>query len=190
FHPLVLKFGFRMRRQPTIIASTEPRDAAIAVEYRQKETTPRRAISATSPVNDAFAQALTSAADQYLVSRGKEKTVIAGYHWFSDWGRDTMIALPGLTLPTGKHEVAKSILRTFAQNVSQGMLPNRFPDAGETPEYNTVDATLWFFEAARAYLAYTDDSEFVRNELYPGLPTLLRGMCVAHGTESRLIPAV
>jgi predicted glycogen debranching enzyme len=93
--------------------------------------------------------------------------VIAGYHWFSDWGRDTMIALPGLTLPTGKHEVARSILRTFAQHVNQGMLPNRFPDAGETPEYNTVDATLWFFEAARAYLAYTGDLEFVRNELYP-----------------------
>jgi predicted glycogen debranching enzyme len=78
-----------------------------------------------------------------------------------------MIALPGLTLPTGKPEVARSILRTFAQHVDHGMLPNRFPDAGETPEYNTVDATLWFFEAARAYLAYTGDLEFVRSELYP-----------------------
>ena len=78
-----------------------------------------------------------------------------------------MIALPGLTLPTGKHDVARSILRTFARHVDQGMLPNRFPDAGEIPEYNTVDATLWFFEAARAYLAYTGDEEFVRTELYP-----------------------
>jgi glycogen debranching enzyme len=77
-----------------------------------------------------------------------------------------MIALPGLTLPTGKHDVARSILRTFARHVDQGMLPNRFPDAGKKPEYNTVDATLWFFEAARAYLAYTVDLEFVRNELY------------------------
>src|SRR5437667_3532279 len=167
FNPLVFKFDFRMRRQATIIASTEQQDVALAAEYRQKETTRRRAICVSSPVNDAFAQALTSAADQYLVSRGNEKTVVAGYHWFSDWGRDTMIALPGLTLPTGKHDVARSILRTFAQNVDQGMLPNRFPDAGETPEYNTVDATLWFFEAARAYLAYTGDLEFVRNELYP-----------------------
>ena len=102
------------------------------------------------------------------LSRGDQKTVIAGYHWFSDWGRDTMIALPGLTLLTGKHDIARSILRTFARNVDQGMLPNRFPDAGETPEYNTVDATLWFFEAARAYLAYSGDFDFVRNELYPG----------------------
>src|SRR5215470_11891355 len=167
FNPLVLKFDYRARKQATIIASTEQRDASLAQEYKQKEIARRRAVTTSSPVNDAFAQVLTSAADQYIVSRGNEKTVIAGYHWFSDWGRDTMIALPGLTLPTGKHEEAKSILRTFAQNVSQGMLPNRFPDAGETPEYNTVDATLWFFEAARAYLAYTGDSDFVRNELYP-----------------------
>jgi hypothetical protein len=94
-----------------------------------------------SPIEDHFAQS--------LASRGEEKTVIAGYHWFGDWGRDTMIALPGLTLPTGKYEVARSILRTFAKHVDQGMLPNRL-QAGETPEYNTVDATLWFFEAARA----------------------------------------
>jgi predicted glycogen debranching enzyme len=77
-----------------------------------------------------------------------------------------MIALPGLTLPTGKYEVARSILRPSAKHVDQGMLPNRFPDAGETPEYNTVDAALWFLEAARAYLAYTGDLEFVRDELY------------------------
>jgi predicted glycogen debranching enzyme len=112
-----------------------------------------------SPIEDHFAQS--------LASRGEEKTVIAGYHWFGDWGRDTMIALPGLTLPTGKYEVARSILRTFAKHVDQGMLPNRLPEAGETPEYNTVDATLWFFEAARAYLAYRGHQEFARDELYP-----------------------
>ena len=77
-----------------------------------------------------------------------------------------MISLPGLTLATQRFEVARGILRTFAHSVSQGMLPNRFPDAGETPEYNTVDATLWFFEAVRAYLAATRDSAFVREELY------------------------
>jgi len=167
FNPLVLKFDLRMQRQATMIASTEQHDVSQAADYRQKEIARRQHIAATSPIKDSFAEALTSAADQYLVSRGVDKTVIAGYHWFSDWGRDTMIALPGLTLPTSKHEVAKSILRTFARSVSQGMLPNRFPDAGEIPEYNTVDATLWFFDAARAYLAYAGDSEFVLNELYP-----------------------
>jgi predicted glycogen debranching enzyme len=167
FNPLVLKFDLRLRRQASVIASTEVRDVAQVAEYRQNEITRRRKAAVSSPVDDVFAQTLAAAADQYIASRGAQKTVIAGYHWFSDWGRDTMIALPGLTLPTGKHEVARSILRTFAKHVDQGMLPNRFPDAGETPEYNTVDATLWFFEAARAYLAYTGDLEFVRDELYP-----------------------
>ena len=167
FNPLVLRFDLRLRRQASVIASTEQRDVAKVVEYRQSEITRRRNATLSSPVKDDFVQTLAAAADQYIVSRGDQKTVIAGYHWFSDWGRDTMIALPGLTLPTGKHEVARSILRTFAKHADQGMLPNRFPDAGETPEYNTVDATLWFFEAARAYLAYTGDLEFVRDELYP-----------------------
>ena len=172
FNPYILRFDLRLRRQASVIASTEQRDASRATEYRQAEITRRKNVFVSSPpasqmVHDAFAQDLANAADQYIVSRGDQKTVIAGYHWFSDWGRDTMIALPGLTLPTGKHEVARSILRTFAQHVDQGMLPNRFPDAGEAPEYNTVDATLWFFEAARAYLAYTGDLDFVRNELYP-----------------------
>jgi predicted glycogen debranching enzyme len=167
FNPCVLRFDLRSRRQASVIASTDRRDVAHVMEYRLAEITRRRNAARSSPLEDEFAGSLAAAADQYIVARGDQKTVIAGYHWFSDWGRDTMIALPGLTLPTGKYEVARSILRTFAQNVDQGMLPNRFPDAGETPEYNTVDATLWFFEAARAYLDYTGDLEFVRNELYP-----------------------
>jgi predicted glycogen debranching enzyme len=167
FNPCVLRFDLFLGRQASVIASTEQRDVAQAAKFRQAEIARRNNVVASSPVEDAFARNLAAAADQYIVSRGDQKTVIAGYHWFSDWGRDTMIALPGLTLPTGKPEIARSILRTFAQHVDQGMLPNRFPDAGETPEYNTVDATLWFFEAARAYLAYTGDLEFVRNELYP-----------------------
>jgi predicted glycogen debranching enzyme len=167
FNPMVLRFDLGLGTQASIIASTEPREAKKAPEYRQAEISRRRKIESTSPIDDAFVKSLTAASDQYIVSRGDQKTVIAGYPWFSDWGRDTMIALPGLTLPTGKHEVARSILRTFAKHVDQGMLPNRFPDAGETPEYNTVDATLWFFEAARAYLAYTGDLDFVRDELYP-----------------------
>ena len=173
FNPLVFMFDLRLRRQATVIASTERPDVAQASEFRQAEVSRRRKITASSVVADTFAQDLTAAADQYIVSRGDKKTVIAGYHWFSDWGRDTMIALPGLTLPTGRHEVARSILRTFAQHVDQGMLPNRFPDAGEMPEYNTVDATLWFFEAARAYLAYTGDLKFVRDELYPVFTDIL-----------------
>jgi predicted glycogen debranching enzyme len=99
--------------------------------------------------------------------------VIAGYHWFADWGRDTMIALPGLTLATGHADIAKSILAEFAAHVDQGMLPNRFPDEGESPEYNTVDATLWFFEAVGSLLRYTNDYEFVRANLYAALVDII-----------------
>jgi predicted glycogen debranching enzyme len=115
---------------------------------------------------------LILAADQFIVERRDAsgtplgKTVIAGYPWFSDWGRDTMIALPGLTLATRRYQEAASILRTFAKFVSQGMLPNRFPDAGEAPEYNTVDATLWYFVAIDEYLRATRDVALVR-DLFP-----------------------
>jgi len=98
--------------------------------------------------------------------------VIAGFPWFSDWGRDTMIALPGLALTTGRLDVAASILRTFAQYVGQGLLPNRFPDAGETPEYNTVDATLWYFVAIDAYMRASND-RLLLEELYPVLRSIV-----------------
>jgi len=166
FNPFVLYFNLQRRCQASIVASTEPHEAGQVASYRQAEIKRRKRVAVAALPEDNFAQILAAAADQYIVARGNQKTVIAGYHWFSDWGRDTMIALPGLTLATGKHEVARSILRTFAKHVDQGMLPNRFPDAGETPEYNTVDATLWMFEAARTYLAYTGDAEFIHNELY------------------------
>ncbi len=120
---------------------------------------------------------LLLAADQFIVDRPTEenrdgRSIIAGYHWFSDWGRDTMIALPGLTLATGRPHVAANILRTFSQYVDQGMLPNRFPDEGEEPEYNTVDATLWYFEAIRHYYVATGDDAFLM-EIFPVLKDII-----------------
>jgi predicted glycogen debranching enzyme len=117
------------------------------------------------------------AADQFIIKRASPQepegsSVIAGYPWFGDWGRDTMISLPGLALATGRTEIARRILRTFAGYVDQGMLPNRFPDEGETPEYNTADATLWFFEALRAYHERTHDDDFLA-ELFPVLAEII-----------------
>lgn len=100
------------------------------------------------------------------------KTVIAGYPWFGDWGRDTMIALPGLTLATGREGLAQPILKTFARYLSQGMLPNSFPEANDTPGYNTVDAILWYFEAIRAYVEATEDVELLQ-ELFPALQEVI-----------------
>src|SRR5581483_11178047 len=173
FNPCVLRFDLNSQPLATIVASTEAHKASAAQQHRVAEIGRRRENVHRSPVDDDFVRSLTLAADQYIVSRGNQKSVIAGYHWFSDWGRDTMISLPGLTLPTGRYDIARRILRAFAQHVDQGMLPNRFPDAGETPEYNTVDATLWFFEAIRAFLSYTDDLAFVRSELYPVLTDII-----------------
>jgi predicted glycogen debranching enzyme len=169
YSPFVLRFDLSKRRQAAVIASIEARDAARASDYREAEIERRAALLARLPSDQPLVRDLVAAADQYIVARGEQKTIIAGYPWFSDWGRDTMIALPGLALVTGRYDVARGILLAFARHVDRGMLPNRFPDAGEQPEYNTVDATLWFFEAVRSYLQYTGDLEFVRAHLYDAL---------------------
>lgn len=120
---------------------------------------------------------LVLAADQFIVSRPLTNdpggtSLIAGYHWFGDWGRDTMIALPGLTLTTGRPTIAAQILRTFGRFVDQGMLPNVFPETGKAPEYNTADATLWYFETVRQYVDATGDLVLLR-ELYPVLAEII-----------------
>ncbi len=125
----------------------------------------------------AAIQQLVLAADQFIVNRATPntpdgKTIIAGYPWFGDWGRDTMISLPGLTLTTHRPEIARPILRTFARYLSQGMLPNAFPEANSTPGYNTVDAILWYFEAIRSYLEATEDIELLE-ELFPALQEVI-----------------
>ncbi|HYN43572.1 MAG TPA: amylo-alpha-1,6-glucosidase, partial [Thermoanaerobaculia bacterium] len=109
---------------------------------------------------------LRAAADRFVVKRGEGWTVIAGYPWFTDWGRDAMIALPGLLLSTRRFDIARSVLETFARHVDRGMVPNRFPDEGTEPEYNNVDGTLWFVEAVRAYHEAARDEAFLR-QVYP-----------------------
>lgn len=175
FNPCVFTFDLNASASISIIASTERRDVSKADAYCKAELERRELLSGNpAQANTSLlVNTLTSAADQFIVARRHRKTVIAGYHWFADWGRDTMIALPGLTLATGNPEIAKSIVSEFSNYVDQGMLPNRFPDAGETPEYNTVDATLWFFEAVRWLLQYTNDYEFVRGNLYAVLSDII-----------------
>jgi predicted glycogen debranching enzyme len=125
----------------------------------------------------AWIRQLVLAADQFVARRPTSDdpegmTIIAGYHWFGDWGRDTMIALPGLALATGRPELAARVLRTFARFLDRGMLPNRFPDSGETPEYNTVDATLWWVETVRATHAATGDDALLKT-LFPALESVV-----------------
>ncbi len=165
FQPFVLRFD--LGQPAAVIVSTDGlRRAGEADALEKAEKKRRRELISLSGAKGSFAKQLVLAADQFIVSRGDGKTVIAGYPWFSDWGRDTMIALPGLTLATNRAEIARDILLEFSKHFSEGMIPNRFPDAGDTAEYNTVDATLWYFEAVRAYLEKTNDLDFVRDHLY------------------------
>jgi predicted glycogen debranching enzyme len=162
----------------TLLATTEDAppapaaEALIALRNREHELVDR--LPADSP---ALIRRLALSADQFIVARGGAdvapgSTVIAGYPWFTDWGRDTMIALPGLTLAVGRPEIAREVLATFARHVDRGLLPNRFPDGAEPPEYNTVDATLWYFQAIGAYLESTDDDELAA-ALYPVLTDII-----------------
>jgi predicted glycogen debranching enzyme len=124
----------------------------------------------------AWIRTLARASDQFIVRRGAPggaaASIIAGYPWFADWGRDTMISLPGLATILGRYDIAASILKTYASFVDRGMLPNRFPDGGEAPEYNTVDATLWMFQALDDYLQARRDVELL-NDLFPVLAAII-----------------
>ncbi|MDD4495580.1 MAG: amylo-alpha-1,6-glucosidase [Eubacteriales bacterium] len=135
-----------------------------------------RKLSDDSPIDDEFAKRLFRAADAFIVNREStgSKTIIAGYPWFTDWGRDTMISLPGLTLATGRHSIAKEILGTFSEYIKDGLIPNLFPDAAKAPAYNSADASLWYFEAVWKYVESSGDYEYVNEKIYPGLKEILK----------------
>lgn len=161
---LVLRAGERVDAQ----AATDP--AALASRLRAAEYARR------SP-HDALARA----ADAFLVRRGSGTTVVAGYPWFTDWGRDTFIAMRGLVLARDRDDLAGSILGEWAGAVSQGMLPNRFPDAGAAPEYNAVDASLWFVVVAHEFLARGTAAASLRDALEHAVAAILDGY--ARGTR-------
>lgn len=177
----------------TIVLSTDStvsRDGAKALARRRRhERNLAGAFTKAHPVWSKQAppwvgQAILTA-DQFIVARPalddpQGRSVIAGYHWFGDWGRDTMVALPGLALVTGRPAIARNILTTYARFVEHGLVPNRFPDAGDQPAYNTADATLWYVEAIRAYHAATGDTRLVRT-LFPVLAEIVDGHC--RGTD-------
>ncbi len=177
----------------TLVASTEA-GASLAVETARAERANYevKLFQDWQAKNEALAEEAPSwlwqlilAADQFIVKRSLPeepdgRSIIAGYHWFGDWGRDTMIALPGLTLAAGRADAAKQILLAFSRYVDAGMLPNNFPDAGGRPEYNTVDAALWYFESIRQYFAATQDAVTLQR-LFP----VLAGMIDAHIAGTR-----
>ena len=170
----------------TVVVSTDSRaslDGQTALEARR--TYERELLNLRSKASylkstqePEWTRRLVLVADQFIVSRPLSdrpdgKTIIAGYPWFADWGRDTMISLPGLTLFTGRPDIARMILGTYARYLDRGMLPNVFPDRGDTPAYNTVDASLWFAEAVRSYYAATGDRDFLE-AIFPAIEEIVR----------------
>ncbi|HTV74648.1 MAG TPA: amylo-alpha-1,6-glucosidase [Candidatus Acidoferrales bacterium] len=167
----------------TIVASSETApstDGEAALERRREhERSVLGAFAAAHPGRSAprWITQLALAADQFIVARPlredpQAQSVIAGYHWFGDWGRDTMIALPGLALTTGRAAIAATILRTFARYLDGGMLPNFFPDSGQVPQYNTIDASLWYIVAVASYVETTGDDALLR-DLWPALEQII-----------------
>jgi predicted glycogen debranching enzyme len=189
----------------TVVASTESwetigalsPEAALLAEHERR----RRLLATAHPAaQSGMAAELVLAVDQFLITpAGREadaararasgdeiRTVVAGYHWFTDWGRDTMISLEGLTLTTGRHLEAGYILRTFAHYVRDGLIPNLFPEGDDAGLYHTADATLWFFHAIDRYLQATEDRATLRRVL-PTLEAIVdahvRGTCFGIGID-------
>ena len=143
-------FEFSLSHKPAVLMLAAEGHATTHIESIEARYAQVRTIEQAR--RKYFSGPLERAADAYLVKRGKGKTLIAGYPWFGDWGRDTFIAIRGLCIATGHLEDARDILLAWAGVVSQGMLPNRFPDSGEQPEFNSVDASLWYIIAVNDYL--------------------------------------
>ncbi len=158
-----------------IKCSAGPIDGKSGFEIVLESLMRQQQIIKKSELQDPLAQKLVASADAFIVDRESTglKTVLAGYPWFMDWGRDTMIALQGLTLCTKRFDDARQILESFAKYVRHGLLPNNFPDrADDIPGYNTIDASLWYFYSVDRYLAYSGeaaDYEFIQQKIYPAL---------------------
>ena len=157
-------------------------DEPIAIDIpttlqRRRERLAELAAS-VGPGADETTRRLAVATDAFVVNRRfgaapASRTILAGYHWFADWGRDAMVALPGLLLATGRFDQARSVFRTFTERISEGMVPNHFDDYCDAAHYNSIDASLWYILAAERFLEATDDVDFWRATLLPAAETIL-----------------
>ena len=176
YNPGVLNVYLTPGDRITIAVSTDTINAIPDFSLiKEKEVRRINNLTINSFLPKEIPSELIYASDQFIVDRHSTggKSVIGGYHWFGDWGRDTMISLPGLMLVTKRYEDARNTLKTFGSSIDQGMIPNRFSDYSQEAEYNSVDATLWFFYAVEKYLDYTKDTYFVKEQIYPQLQLMM-----------------
>jgi predicted glycogen debranching enzyme len=185
-----------LSRGPAVwLLATEGHDAGFGAPEATAESLRR----AEEQRRSRFATRLQRSADAYLVRRGGGKTVVAGYPWFTDWGRDSFIALRGLCVATGRLDEARAILLEWGGTVSEGMLPNRFPDQGHTPEFNAVDASLWYVIAVHDFLQAAAKARFAltthdREVLDAAIDAILSGYASGtryqiHATDDGLLAA-
>lgn len=174
FTPGVVELELKAATDVAVIAGTESIPAGWDLEASLNRAQRRQAAALDPGIRNPIASQLAIAGEQFRVARdsasqgGREdqqRTIIAGYHWFTDWGRDSMISLPGLAMRPGTIWEARAVLDTNIRYLNQGLIPNRFPDTGEAPEYNTMDATLWMFQALAAYLRASGDWHFIADRL-------------------------
>jgi predicted glycogen debranching enzyme len=173
FTPGVVELPLDEQNEVVVVAGTEPRPPGWDVATSRHAARQRQAAQVDPATDHPLAVQLVVAAEQFRVARRiagesvatRQRTVIAGYHWFADWGRDTMISLPALAMRPGTLWEARVVLDTFIKYLDQGLIPNRFPDGGEPPEYNTMDATLWLFQALAAYVRASGDWRFIADRL-------------------------
>jgi predicted glycogen debranching enzyme len=173
--PGEFRFEIDSGEERTLVLTSEAIDTLDAAMLIKHEEARRYQQVQTAPSRDSLAGLLWRATESYLSERDAGQTVVAGYPWFTDWGRDTFIALPGLCLVTGRYDTAWRIIESFSAHVSEGMVPNRFPDAGELPEYNAIDASLWFIDAVERYLSYSQDEVRVRAIAWPVVKQIIDG---------------
>ena len=158
---------------PPDLATVDPDECVTRLTDRQCE------LIELGDARDPIDKMLVQAADQFVVRRQRPDTandtttILAGYHWFADWGRDALIALPGLLLCTGRFNDAREVLHTFAHEADEGLIPNCFNDYGGRPLYNSVDASLWFVNAAYQYLQVTQDQATFQNEFLPAIESII-----------------
>jgi predicted glycogen debranching enzyme len=173
FTPGVIDVPLAVGADITVVAATDATPPTWDALRSWHEAQERQAAVLGPGMEHPLAAQLAVAAEQFRVVRrlpaeapsGQQRTVVAGYHWFTDWGRDTMISLPGLSMRPGALWEARAVLDTYIRYLDQGLIPNRFPDGGQAPEYNTIDATLWLFQALAAYLRASRDWRFIADRL-------------------------
>ncbi len=179
FSPGIFRFALNPGQAVALVITTKPDLSGDPIAWAQQERELREKLLDKSLARGPLADKLVRAADQFIVERNGGTSVIAGYPWFEDWGRDTMVGLPGLCLATGRAQEAGEILETYAKHLHDGQLPNRFPEDNPTPDYTAADPSLWFIWAAQKYFQATGDAERVKS-LLPSMRKIVDAY--QHGT--------